>query len=787
MQISDLLKQSVNLVQHIELRTGQHFRKEGNSLYMQCPFCQSKKGLRVSLAKPNLFNCFGDGCGAKSTVIDFEIRFQNCDKRQAIQWLAQEYHLMESSRAKESPMRNDGLLAKESSMNSIRNNSLLAKKIWENAIPLGLEQAQEILLRRGFGNLANGDAAKALTTIAKVHQYKDNEWLVLPYFEEKSGDVVGIHRILFSDLKTKRDLGDKRGLLVEGRDSKPCIIVESLANGLGLNAIGYPMLMTGGTENKKAIIDKIERAKANGRKVLIWLDRGAESTQEMYCREFEIEGIWFEESRQIRFDVNDLLKESDTDFASKVEKYIAQANGKCLFTTKPKAKDKQNQTENQESGWIGKKSQEQARELPEWLEISKDGKPKVIPGIAADCYFQEQQGNLIYTFQSFWRYESGAWRTVEDKHIKAEIQSMIGKGLAKKFLVEDIVFQVSNLALQPREFEFNRNPWLLNFTNGVLDIKTSKFGEHNKEYYQTIQFSFSYTSAAKWPLWLVFLNSLEFREDTYSRIQEWGGYCLVPITPLQKCLFLKGEGDNGKSVLLETLSAMLGNVSTMEVHQLFEKFKVAELQGKLANICTDIQTTKIFSEEFKKIVSGEPVTAEKKFKDPFKFRPFAKLLFSANNFMPTKDRSHGFFRRFDILEFKKIFPKDKQDPFLKDKLQQELAGIFNWAYEGLQKLMANNWKLTDSQEMQQTMEEFKEASNPLQQFINERCEAKPNGWIDTKGFRKEYEAWCKEMGYEVLADNKLGQEMKRLGFGKARHQEGKQRPWVYTGLILKRI
>ena len=66
-------------------------------------------------------------------------------------------------------------------------------------------------------------------TYPKVHQYKDNEWLVLPYFEEKSGDVVGIHRILFSDLKTKRDLGDKRGLLVEGRDSKPCIAERWLA------------------------------------------------------------------------------------------------------------------------------------------------------------------------------------------------------------------------------------------------------------------------------------------------------------------------------------------------------------------------------------------------------------------------------------------------------------------------------------------------------------------------------------------------------------------------------
>jgi len=424
---------------------------------------------------------------------------------------------------------------------------------------------------------------------------------------------------------------------------------------------------------------------------------------------------------------------------------------------------------------------------PEWLEIGKDGKPKVISGIVADSYFKRQKGDLIYAFQAFWRYERGAWRVLEDKHIKAEIQKMIGKELTKKFLVEDIVFQIENLALQSREFDFERNTWLLNFKNGVLDIKAYQFTEHRREYYQTIQFDFSYDADRECPKWKEFLASLELEEDTYKRMQEWAGYCLVPITPLQKCLFLKGDGDNGKSVILETIAAMLNNVSTMEVHQLFEKFKVSELQGKLANICTDIQTTKIFSEEFKKIVSGEPVTAERKFRDPFKFRPFAKLLFSANNFIPTKDRSRGFFRRFDILEFKKIFPKEQQDEFLKDKLREELPGIFNWAYEGLKRLMANNWKMTESKEMEQSLSEFKEASNPLQQFINEACEINQKAWIDTKSFRKEYENWCKEMGYEVLADNKLGQEMKRLGFGKARYQEGAQRPWVYTGIAMKRI
>lgn len=758
------------MINHIESRTGLKFKKEGKSVYQKCPFCFSQKGFRVNLELPKSFKCFGDGCEAKGTIIDFEMRFQTCKEKEAIEWLSKQYNLKPQS--EQSDLGKKNIPATETSTYS---NSKFAKKIWEQAKPVSLDQAKEILKARGFGNLAYGRAANKLANIARLNEYKSEKWIIVPYCAGETGEVTGIHRILLSDLKTKKDLGDKRGLTLSENNSKPCIIVESLANGLALYALGYNVIITGGAENKKAIVDKIEKLKSTNIQVLIWLDRGAEESQQRYCDEFFIKGIWFEKYRNKGFDVNDLIKENVDDFSKRVQEYVSKATQNCPLNITTR-------TDKQESIDIEKRQEEPL----EWIEVTERGKLKVIPGIAADCYFKKQNGNLIYAYQSFWRYEAGVWREAEEKQIKAEIQMMIGRELSKMFLVEDIVFQISNFALQPREFEFDQNPWLLNFTNGVLDIKNGVFSEHKKEYYQTLQFSFPYDRKQKCVKWEMYLKSLEFAEDTNLRLQEWSGYCLVPITPLQKCLFLKGEGDNGKSVFLETLAAMLKNVSAIEVHHLFEKFKVGELRGKLANICTDIQTNKIFSEEFKKIVSGEAVTAEKKFKNPFQFRPFAKILFSANNFIPTKDRSHGFYRRFDILEFKKIFAKHEQDGFLKDKLKAELAGIFNWAYEGLQRLIRNNWKMTDSKEMQQTMDEFKEASNPVHQFINECCEANPTGSIETKTFRREYENWCRDMGYEVLSDNKLGVEIKRLGFDKKRKREHGKFVCFYHGINIRR-
>ena len=92
------------------------------------------------------------------------------------------------------------------------------------------------------------------------------------------------------------------------------------------------------------------------------------------------------------------------------------------------------------------------------------------------------------------------------------------------------------------------------------------------------------------------------------RLQEWVGYCLLPqvIGTLQKSLFFIGEGSNGKSVFLETIASILDNVSHLELSELFDRFKIAEIEGKLANICTDVETSKVMDARFKKIVAGEP-------------------------------------------------------------------------------------------------------------------------------------------------------------------------------------
>jgi P4 family phage/plasmid primase-like protien len=229
---------------------------------------------------------------------------------------------------------------------------------------------------------------------------------------------------------------------------------------------------------------------------------------------------------------------------------------------------------------------------------------------------------------------------------------------------------------------------------------------------------------------------------------------------------------------------VLDNVSHLELSELFDRFKIAELEGKLANICTDVETSKVMDARFKKIVAGEPQSAERKFKKPFEFQPFAKILFSANEFIPTKDRTHGFYRRFDVLRFNRIFKSEEQKPELLQELKKEVSGIFNWALEGLERLSQQNWIMTKSSYMDDCHNEFKRATNPLQLFIEEECVVEGNATVDSNELRSSYKRYCEDKGYKVPPDNILGKELKRLGINKNRIRKEEGRIILYEGIQL---
>jgi len=213
---------------------------------------------------------------------------------------------------------------------------------------------------------------------------------------------------------------------------------------------------------------------------------------------------------------------------------------------------------------------------------------------------------------------------------------------------------------------------------------------------------------------------------------------------------------------------MLGdeNIASLDLGELGDRFKTAELFGKLANIGDDIGDEFIANPAiFKKLVTGERLSVEKKGQDPFEFNNYAKMLFSANNIPRMgKGRDTGaILRRLTIIPFDARFDPDDPDytPDIKYKLRDiecveymVLIGI-----EGLKRVLKNK-AYTKSEKVEKELEEYEVTNNPIAGFIQDNdVEEFENE--KTKDVYKQYQVYCAENNYIPLAHNEFSKQLKR--------------------------
>jgi len=124
------------------------------------------------------------------------------------------------------------------------------------------------------------------------------------------------------------------------------------------------------------------------------------------------------------------------------------------------------------------------------------------------------------------------------------------------------------------------------------------------------------------------------------------------------------------------------------------------------------------------------------------------LIFAANDLPRINDSSNAIFRRLLLLDFNNVVDEDRIDVNLKDKIKEECPGIFNWAFEGLQRLNKNG-HFTSSKDMSNRINEVKLLNNSIYYFIEENYTVTEDE-KDTIGVDELYESY-KDFCYKVGA------------------------------------
>ena len=269
---------------------------------------------------------------------------------------------------------------------------------------------------------------------------------------------------------------------------------------------------------------------------------------------------------------------------------------------------------------------------------------------------------------------------------------------------------------------------LIAFENGVLNIVDNSFSEFSPEFIITNKIPHNYNPDAESELLDRVMRKLACEdESTLKLLYQSIGYCFYRRNELRKSFFLLGEKRNGKSTFLDMVSTLLGedNTANLDLCEIGDRFRTAELTGKLANIGDDINDEWVSNTAiFKKVVSGDTVTVERKGKDPFKLRSFAKFFFSANS-LPRLGRgkdSRAVLDRLVIIPFDAKFSKNDPDydPFIKYKLRGEdvMEALIAKSIPALKDVLIDQ-EFEFCDRVTKNLEEFEKSNNPILEFYDE--------------------------------------------------------------------
>ena len=303
------------------------------------------------------------------------------------------------------------------------------------------------------------------------------------------------------------------------------------------------------------------------------------------------------------------------------------------------------------------------------------------------------------------------------------------------------------------------------FNNGIYNLETDELEDFSPEIIITNKIPYNYVEGAYSEVTDKTLNKLACQDENIrALLEECIGYCFYRRNELRKSFILTGEKENGKSTFLAMLDNLLGkeNTAGLDLKELGDRFKTAELFGKLANIGDDIGDEFIPNPSiFKKLSSGNPVNVERKGQDPFDFSSYAKLIFSANDIPKIRDKSGAVLSRLVIVPFNARFTKNDPDfdPYIKYKLikREPMEYLIQIGIQGLKRILTNQ-RFTSSKKVEKAIADYEKGNNPILLYLEE--DPKIANEPTNKVYQGYYE-FCMMNNFKPMSNIEFSKQIKK--------------------------
>ena len=391
--------------------------------------------------------------------------------------------------------------------------------------------------------------------------------------------------------------------------------------------------------------------------------------------------------------------------------------------------------------------------LPVWF----DGK-NINEALFCEEFLRERR--IIFANGAFFTPDG---RVTDDLPLRGDIYDKL-----KCCAVNNIPRKISNILevmkLEAQVEDFLPEQDRIHLNNGTL-LLDGTFTEGRPEIVRN-RLPVAYRPDAPEPvLWLRFLGELLYPEDIPT-LQEFIGYCLIPSNKGQRMMVIKGSGGEGKSQIGAVLGYIFGsNMKDGSIGKISEnRFARADLEHILLCVDDDMRMEALRQTNYvKSIVTAQgKMDLERKGKQSYQGWMSARLLaFSNGDLQALYDRSDGFYRRQLVLTTKEKPAGRVDDPDLAEKLKAETEGILLWAFAGLQRLVSNNFKFTESDRIRANREAVKRDNNNIFDFMESEgyIRLKADASISSKDFYAIYRMWCEENSLVPLKSRSFSDAM----------------------------
>jgi P4 family phage/plasmid primase-like protien len=387
--------------------------------------------------------------------------------------------------------------------------------------------------------------------------------------------------------------------------------------------------------------------------------------------------------------------------------------------------------------------------------------------------YLQRHKHTNYSLGEWRRYEDGAWKSLADLAVRKECLAVCAKhanGLpVTNALVGSVYGMVQAHVFLPDD-TFDSNIDLITFADKTLVVSTGEIRAHSPSDYVTSKLPFSYDPEARSAAWDRVLTATD--ADNVPFLQEFSGYSLTPSTAHEIGIWSWGEPGSAKSTFIAGLETMLGpRCCTLGLAEIDRSpFALSQLPGKTLAISTEQPSTYVRCfYTLNTLISGESIKWEQKHIAAETRRFHVKLLWAMNELPRIDNAGVGLFRRIIPLPWNKI---DNPDPEVKEEVLRSGQAIFNWAYEGLQRLNARG-RFDIPAALLAEREAYRVQNDIPLAFISdtfERVEIVDDQGHYVKVWATElydlYRKWCNQTSHKPFSSIAFAKEMRRLGVEK---------------------